>query len=135
MADSPIIDPACEFGSALSDGDVKSILQSLPAFILANGVSCSNQQTQDLNNENLGNFLTGPIALLTKALAGLHDNQEFARCIWDNFLCGFVQELFFVQAIQGPTATITLPSPEPTARYTVIGSWGCLLYTSPSPRD
>ena len=117
MTTNPIIDPACFFGSALTNGDVKSILATIPQFILDNGVSCSNQETQDLNNELLPNYLTGPMALLFKAIGGLHENEEFAQCMWGNFYCNFVQDLLFFDSNISTTGTVSVTLPTRFAQY------------------
>ena len=120
MTDNPVIDPNCEFGSALTDAEIKSIFSTIPQLTRDNGFGCDSEGAAGIDNMQLGSWLTALLAQPTRALSSLHDNGDFARCIWENFLCGFVQELFFVQVVQ-TGGVITLP---PDGEYTVYGSWG-----------
>ena len=122
MTTDPIIDPSCLFGSALTQGEIKSLIQSMPQFIIENGMVCSNAETDSLDNTLLGNYFTGLWAQTFRALSTLHQNNDFAQCMWDTFYCDLsADQFFFGSALGTDSASINLPTG---------GSWDYLVVST-----
>ena len=111
MTANPIIEPACKFGSGISDSEIKVLMQAIPPTFLTNGFVCSNQDSADLDNQQLGGYFTALWAFLYSRIDSLHENQNFFDCIVDNFLCDWFSSRFaFVNARGTGTLTITAPA-------------------------
>lgn len=120
MTVTPIIEPDCDFGSALTDGDIKGLLSNIPDVFMQNGFVCTNAQIDSLDNTQLGGYFTGLFAFLYDRFANLHENQPFSQCLWDNFICEFVQDsIFFGSNIGGASVSVSLPAGG-TYRYVSI---------------